>query len=122
MLEAVLEGVRVPRKGRGRPKKRPHRVLCDRGYSYPGCRQSLRRRGIGCLIPERKDQRERRRRKGRSGGRPCHFDQAVYRRRNMVERCFLRLKQQRRVATRYDKKKESYQAFVTLASIRLWLK
>jgi len=40
----------------------------------------------------------------------------------VIERTFLRLKQSRRVATRYDKAKASDQAFVTLASIRLWLR
>jgi transposase len=74
------------------------------------------------MIPERKDQRAQRKKKGTAGGRPCHFDKAQYRRRNTVERTFLRLKQQRRVATRYDKLGASYQAWATLASIRLWLK
>ncbi|MBW3624167.1 MAG: transposase, partial [Armatimonadetes bacterium] len=44
-----------------------------------------------------------------------------YRHRNVVERCFLRLKQWRRIATRYDKRAETYLAFLTLASIILWL-
>jgi transposase len=82
----------------------------------------LRQRGIACLIPERKNQREQRTKKGKAGGRPCYFDKQQYKRRNVVERTFLRLKQQRRVATRYDKLGESYQAWATLASIRLWLK
>jgi transposase len=74
------------------------------------------------MIPERKDQRAQRKRKGRAGGRPCHCDKEQYRRRNVVERTFLRLKQQRRVATRHDKLEQIYQAWATLASIRLWLK
>ncbi|HEY9628153.1 MAG TPA: IS5/IS1182 family transposase, partial [Coleofasciculaceae cyanobacterium] len=40
---------------------------------------------------------------------------------NRVERCFNRLKQFRRVATRYEKKAENYLAMLTLASIVLWL-
>jgi transposase len=122
-IGAVLDGVRVPRPGgTGRPRKRPGRVLGDKGYSYKKCRLLLRQRGIACLIPERKDQREQRAKKGKAGGRPCYFDKQQYKRRNVVERTFLRLKQQRRVATRYDKLGESYQAWATLASIRLWLK
>ena len=74
------------------------------------------------MIPERRDQRERRKRKGRAGGRPCRFDKEQYTRRSVVERTFLRLKQQRRVATRYDKLGESYEECATLASISLWLK
>ena len=74
-IGAVLDGVRVPRPGgKGRPRKRPDRVLGDKGYSYKKCRRLLRQRGIACMIPERKDQREQRKRKGRAGGCPCHFD------------------------------------------------
>jgi len=42
--------------------------------------------------------------------------------RNRVERFFNRIKQCRRVATRYDKLAANYLAFVQLASIRLWLR
>ncbi|MFF8293782.1 transposase, partial [Streptomyces sp. NPDC016309] len=45
----------------------------------------------------------------------------LYRRRNVVERCFNRLKQWRGLATRYDKTRESGQAAVTIASILLWI-
>ncbi len=119
VIASVLDAVRVPRLGRGRPKKRPRCVVADRGYSYKKCRCLLRGR---CLVPERRDQQARRRKKGRSGGRPCRFDKEQYRRRNVVERTFLRLKQFRRVATRYDKLAQSYLAWATLASIRLWLR
>jgi hypothetical protein len=46
----------------------------------------------------------------------------LYRARNQVERFFNRIKQCRRVATRYDKLAANYLAFVQLASIRLWLR
>lgn len=49
------------------------------------------------------------------------FDKSIYRTRNVVERCFNRLKQFRRIATRYEKKAENYLAMLTLASIQLWL-
>ena len=45
-LEAVLDGVRVPRKGKGRPRKRAGKVRLDKGYSHKKCPKSLRRRGI----------------------------------------------------------------------------
>ena len=48
------------------------------------------------------------------------FEKAEYAARNVVERCILRLKQFRRVATRYEKRAAMYLAFVTLASIILW--
>ena len=52
---------------------------------------------------------------------PLRFDKSIYRQRNQVERCFNRLKQCRRIATRYEKKAENYLAIVTLASIMMWL-
>ncbi|MFK4724846.1 transposase [Bradyrhizobium niftali] len=52
---------------------------------------------------------------------PICFSPYLYRARNRVERFFNRIKQCRRVATRYDKLAANYLAFVQLASIRLWL-
>ena len=69
VIASVLDAVRVPRKGRGRPKKRPRCVVADRGYSYKKCRSLLRGRGIACMVPERRDQQARRRKKGKAGGR-----------------------------------------------------
>lgn len=74
-------------------------MVADKGYSARSCRACLRRRGIKATIPERVDQLAGRRRRER----PCGFDRAVYRGRNVVERCFHRLKQWRGIATRYDK-------------------
>ena len=48
------------------------------------------------------------------------FDGHVYTLRNRIERCFNRLKNARRVATRYDKTAASFLGFVLVASIRLW--
>ena len=53
---------------------------------------------------------------------PISFSPYLYRARNRVERFFNRIKQCRRVATRYDKLAVNYLAFVQLASIRLWLR
>ena len=50
------------------------------------------------------------------------FSPYLYRARNLVERFFNKIKQCRRVATRYDKLAANYLAFVQLASIRLWLR
>jgi transposase len=126
-LERVLDRIRVPRQHpdgrpkRGRPRKRPARVLLDKGYSYPKCRKALRRRGVKHLIPERKDQREQRQKKGSRGGRPCRYSREEYRERNWIERLMNRLKQWRRIATRYEKRAENYQAFVLFACVLLWL-
>jgi len=112
----------VPRRGRGRPRKRPDDLYLDKGYSYTQCRKLLRRRGIRHMIPERRDQREQRQKKGQVGGRPCVYEHLRYAHRNIAERCILRLLWFRRVATRYDKRDASYLAFVTIAAIMLWLR
>ena len=117
-LEAVLDAIRVARPGVGRPRKRPERLIADKGYSFPGCRRLLRKRGIPHAIPERRDQRERR--AGRPG-RPLGFDADAYRRRNVVERCVNRLKQWRGIATRYEKRAVNYRAMVVIASLVVWL-
>lgn len=115
-LAALLDGIRVPRPGGvGRPRKRPEHLTADKGYSYTPCRGLLRGRGIGHTIPERADQRARRR------GRPPGFDPVRYRGRNVVERCINRLKQYRAVATRYDKLAVCYRTWLVLASLLLWL-
>ena len=66
-LEAVLDAIRVARPGVGRPRKRPERLIADKGYSSPSSRRVLRKRGITHTIPERRDQRER-----RAGAREDH--------------------------------------------------
>ena len=115
-----MEAIGVPRLGPGRPRVRPAHVLGDKGYSSRAIRTWLRHRGIPHTIPERADQVRNRLRLGSRGGRPPAFDKQVYKRRNVVERCFNRLKQWRGIATRYDKTAESYQAAVTLASLLMW--
>ncbi|MFF7811244.1 IS5 family transposase [Streptomyces sp. NPDC007945] len=117
---AVMEAIRVPRIGPGRPRVRPDHVLGDKGYSSKAIRSWLRRKGIAHTIPERADQVRNRARRGSRGGRPPAFDSEAYKHRNVVERCFNRLKQWRGIATRYDKTAESYKAAVTLASLLMW--
>ncbi|WP_456302375.1 IS5 family transposase [Streptomyces albogriseolus] len=116
--ETVIDKIRVAGTGPGRPRVRPERVVADKGYSARTFRAYLRRRGIKATIPERVDQLAGRRRRRE---RPCGFDRTVYRRRNVVERCFNRLKQWRGIATRYDKQPDRYLAAITLASTLIWL-
>ena len=122
MLAPTLDAIGVPRVGKGRPRKRPGKTRMDKDYSYPQCRQALRQRKLRVIIPERRDQREQRQKKGSRGGRPVVFIKADYAQRNVVGRCILRLKQWRRIATRYEKRAINYQAFVTLAAIMIWLR
>ena len=121
-FEAVLAGVRVARRGRGRARTRPGRVLADKAYSNKAIRSSLRRRGITATIPEPADQAKNRARRGARGGRPPNFDRQAYKQRNVVERAFAQLRQYRAVATRYDKRDFVYRGTVDVAAIRIWLR
>ena len=117
-FEAVMDRIKVARPGPGRPRTRPGRVVADKGYSARKIRAYLRRRGIACTIPERIDQINGRVRRGES---LCRLNRAAYRRRNVVERCFNRLKHYKALATRYDKRAAHYQAMATLTCIQFWL-
>jgi transposase len=108
MLARLMEAGAVKRPGPGRPRIRPDAVAGDKGYSFASLRRYLRGRGIRAVIPAKADQRRQR-----------GFDQASYRQRNRVERTVGRLKQFRRVATRYEKREAHKQAMVTVAAIVL---
>jgi transposase len=109
-LPALTRRGAIKRAGRGRPRLRPRRLVGDKGYSSRAVRQALRRRGIGAVIPRKRNER-----------RAARFDREAYRQRNKVERLFNRLKQWRRIATRYEKRAANYQAMLTIAAIFLWL-
>ncbi len=108
-FEPLLARGAVKRPGPGRPRRRPKRVVGDKGSSRRKVRRSVRRHGIGATIPKKADERPQR-----------VFDRALYRERNKVERCINRLKPSRRVATRDEQLAVTYLAMVTLAAILLW--
>ncbi|WP_406506562.1 IS5 family transposase [Streptomyces sp. NBC_01602] len=121
-LIPVMERVRVARQDGGRPRTRPDHLSGDKAYSSRRNRRYLRRRQIKHTIPEPKDQRANRKRRGSQGGRPTGFDKTIYKRRNEVERTINALKNSRAVATRYDKRAYIFHGTVTVAAIRLWLR
>ena len=111
-FEELMESGAVKRVGRGRPKCKPGRLVADRSYAARRIRLYLRRRGIRYTIPHKSNEVH---------GRKASFDKELYRLRNIVERLFNRLKQFRRIATRYEKRGENYKAMLVVASILLWL-
>ena len=86
-------------------------LLADRGYDADWIRELAMKKGAWANIPPKSNRSD-----------PICFSPYLYRARNRVERFFNRIKQCRRVATRYDKLAANYLAFVQLASIRLWLR
>lgn len=88
--EQLMAQGAVKRAGAGRPRLRPRRVVGVMGYSSGNIRRYLRRRGIRLTIPRKANECRR-----------GKLDKSIYRQRNLVERCFNRLKQFRRIATRY---------------------
>ena len=120
MLPALLQGLRVPRVGVGRPRTTPGALLGDKAYSSRGHRQMLAARRITTVIPQPSDQLSHRLTRGSAGGRPPSFDAARYRDRNVVERSYALMKQWRGLATRYDKHATIYRAAAVLHAVITW--
>jgi transposase len=80
-------------------------AAADKSYDSDAIRADLTRRGIEPVIPPLRCRKE-----------AIPYDKRTYRQRNRVERLFNRLKQFRRVATRYDKLDETFLAFIHLTA------
>jgi transposase len=89
----------------------PKVLLADRGYDSDAVRADVERRGGVPMIPTKKNRRMQ-----------IAIDSAIYALRNRIERCFNRLKNARRVATRYDKLADTFLGFIHLVAVRLWLR
>ena len=79
MLVEVLDDIRVPRLGPGRPRTRPEAVVADKAYSSGKTRKMLAARGVRSVIPQKSDEIASRQRKGSRGGRPPQPGQAMAR-------------------------------------------
>jgi len=86
-------------------------LLADRGYDADWIRAFANERGAWANIPPKRNRKE-----------TIGFSRYLYRARNLVERFFNKIKQCRRIATRYDRLAANYLAFIKLASIRVWLR
>lgn len=89
----------------------PTTVVADRGYDSNAALDLIRASGAEPAIPSTSQRTVRR-----------TVDMLIYRQRNQVERFFCRLKQFRRVATRFDKLARNFLAAVLLVSTRLWIR
>ncbi len=92
------------------PGPEPKVLLADKGYDTDFIRQDSESRGITPVIPMKSNRKQ-----------VVVVDPAIYALRNRIERCFNKLKNARRLATRYDKTMMSYLGFIHIVSIRLWL-
>jgi transposase len=95
----------------GEPGPEPKVLIADKGYDSNAIREDLAKRGVEPVIPARKNRKIQ-----------PPIDGYIYALRNLIERCFSKLKHSRRLATRYDKTTASYIGFVLIASARLWVR
>ena len=86
-------------------------VLGDKGYDSDAIRDEVRARGGRPEIPTKKNRHIQH-----------TVNRALYAMRNRIERFFNRLKNSRRVATRYDQTASSFLGFAKIASIRQWIR
>ncbi len=86
-------------------------LLADKGYDADALREAVFDLEAWANIPPKANRKD-----------PICFSKYLYRLRNLVERFFNKLKQFRRIATRYDKLAENFLAAIKLASIRIWLR
>ena len=114
LVERTLNQVSVPRKGRGRPRKNPQRLIADKGYDSDPLRERLARRGIELICPYRSNNKEKKYHDGRKLRR--------YRRRYKVERTFSWLGNSRRLVVRWERDIVVYRAFFHIACLIVALK
>lgn len=87
------------------------KLAADKGYDSDAFRSYLKQQGIKPVIPGKSNRKKR-----------IRYDKEAYKGRNVVERCFCRLKDFRRIATRYDKlARNFFSALCFVATLAYWL-
>jgi transposase len=88
----------------------PKRLLADKAYDADSLRNWLAERRVQAVIPSNATRRT-----------PYPLDKIAYRRRNLIERMFCRLKDWRRIATRYDRTARNFLSALALAAaVTFW--
>jgi len=90
---------------------RAEAVLADKAYDSNALRQIIADSGAEAVIPSNRTRKV-----------IIPHDQAVYRHRNRIERCFNKLKHFRRFATRYDRRAIHFLSFIQLAAAMIWMR
>jgi transposase len=86
-------------------------VLADKGYDSDAFVEAIKGSGAVAVIPPRSNRKT-----------PRDYDKEIYKERNLVERLFQKLKEYRRVATRYERLVINYMTMLSLACVLIWLK
>jgi len=86
-------------------------VMADAAYDADSLRQVIADKGAVAVIPNNPSRTQK-----------YPLDKHLYAQRHLIECCFSKLKQFRRVATRFEKTARNYLAIVTLAAIILWIR
>jgi len=86
-------------------------VVADRGYDSDAFVETIERSGATAVIPPRRNRRNMR-----------PYDKGMYKARNLVERFFQKIKNFRRIATRYERLSRNYMAMLQLVATVIWLK
>ena len=86
-------------------------VLADKGYDSDAFVEVIKGNGATPVIPPRSNRKT-----------PRAYDKDIYKERNLVERLFQKLKEYRRVATRYERLALNYMTMLNLVSTLIWLK
>ena len=114
LLEKTFNTIVVPGKGRGCLRKKPQRLIADKGYDSNPLRSRLACRGIELICPYRDNNKEQRYYDGRKLRR--------YKRRYKVERAFSWLANSRHLVVRWDRNIVIYNAFFYVACLIIVLR